>query len=409
MRIGLVVIRYGLDITGGAEFHCRMLAEQLSKKHEVTVLTTNIKFLDKPEMNFNEGLEPVNGIPVLRFVTNQSQEHSLALTEKESKISRKIRRLIHRLGLSKLIFSQFPIWKYKVESESKHLENHPFYSSTLLSYIKEFQDQFDKFIFFTYENPLTVFGSLIIPQKSILIPTAHMESMLFRSINTLVFSQVNHIAFNTESERKMCQDLFRSSLANNSIVGIGVNQIENKLNNIDLNEKFNIQAPYLLYCGRITAVKINNFMQYFLKLKKERKTDLQFVLTGERPAIVENHSDIIYTGFVSEEDKKLLMQKSLAIINPSLAESLSLLTLEALHLGKPVIGNRKCDVMVEHERKSGSVFCYDSFESFAAIIDYLQDPKTNFDTLKIKAQEYVHKHYNWDLVLSKFEEIFKES
>ncbi|WP_367332028.1 glycosyltransferase family 4 protein [Sphingobacterium multivorum] len=404
MKIGLITIRYGLDITGGAEFHCRMLAERLSAKHDVTVLTTTIKFLNKPAEDFTPGLEIIQGIPVTRFVTDKN-----SASEKKSKIARKIRRLIYRWGLAKPIFSLFPVWKFKVDDESTYLEGHPFYSSSLLNYIREFQHDFDKFIFFTYENPLTILGSLLVPQKSILIPTAHMESMLFRSINTLLFSKVNHIAFNTESEKEMCLEIFRNSLAKNTIVGIGVNQIDDLAAAAAISAKYQIKSPYLLYCGRITPVKINNFMAYFLKLKSEKQIDLQLVLTGENTMDVQQDPDIIYTGFVSEEEKKALMLQSFAIINPSLAESLSLLTLEALHLGKPVIGNKKCDVMVEHERKSGAVFCYDSFHSLSSIITYLQDPNTDKNIIAAKAKEYVSKYYNWDLVLSKFEHIFKES
>ncbi|MCW8312113.1 glycosyltransferase family 4 protein [Sphingobacterium sp. InxBP1] len=407
MRIGLVTIRYGLDITGGAEFHCRMLAERLAKRHEVTVLTTNIKVLNKTQENFDEGIEIVNNIPVLRFKTNGIKAPET--TEKKSKIARKLRRLIYRWGLSRPVFSMFPIWRYKVHQEARHLERHPFYSSDLLDYLKNHKDSFDKIIFFTYENPLTVFGCLMVPNKSILVPTAHLESMLFRSINTLVFSKVKHIAFNTQTEKEMCRKIFRNALAQNSVVGIGVNQIEDFGDGKCVFKKFNIRSPYLLYCGRITPVKINNFIHYFLRLKTEQMLNLQFVLTGENMMGIETHSDIIYTGFVSEEDKKKLMEQSFAIVNPSLAESLSLLTLEALQLGKPVIGNRRCHVMVEHEIKSGAVFCYDSFNSLKSIIQYLQNSNIESDAIEKKAKEYVNKYYNWDLVLSKFENIFKES
>lgn len=82
MKIGLITIRYGLDITGGAEFHCRMLAERLSAKHDVTVLTTNIKFLNKPSEDFTPGLEIIQGIPVMRFVTDKNSR-----SEKKSKIA----------------------------------------------------------------------------------------------------------------------------------------------------------------------------------------------------------------------------------------------------------------------------------------------------------------------------------
>lgn len=39
-KIAFVVQRYGLDVNGGAEYHCRLIAERMTKYFDVEVLTT---------------------------------------------------------------------------------------------------------------------------------------------------------------------------------------------------------------------------------------------------------------------------------------------------------------------------------------------------------------------------------
>src|SRR5207342_1871285 len=40
VKLACVVQRYGTEVTGGAEAHCRAIAERLAESHDVTVLTS---------------------------------------------------------------------------------------------------------------------------------------------------------------------------------------------------------------------------------------------------------------------------------------------------------------------------------------------------------------------------------
>ncbi len=67
MKLAFVIQRYGLEVNGGAELHCRWLAERLAQKHEVEVFTTCALDYLEWKNHFKPGTEIVNGIPVHRF------------------------------------------------------------------------------------------------------------------------------------------------------------------------------------------------------------------------------------------------------------------------------------------------------------------------------------------------------
>ena len=67
MKLAFVVQRYGAEIAGGSEGHCRELAERLSGRHDITVLTTCASDYVTWENAFPPGRTVENGVPVLRF------------------------------------------------------------------------------------------------------------------------------------------------------------------------------------------------------------------------------------------------------------------------------------------------------------------------------------------------------
>lgn len=110
---------------------------------------------------------------------------------------------------------------------------------------------------------------------------------------------------------------------------------------------------------------------------------------------------IIHMGFVQENIKQTLLRGAQALIMPSLYESLSLVTLESMLAGVPVIANGDCEVLKDHIEKSKAGFTFTSLSSFNTALDVLLLDNADLAVMKANGRKYVREHYNWTLVLDK--------
>lgn len=402
-KICFIILRYGDEVDGGAEKHCRMLAERLSGRYEVDILTT--KFIDYNTFTpfYTNDVDQLNGVRILRFNSidfdGQKRDH---LWKKALRFQ-KIRRNLFRLKSLKFISELFPSWKGMGEADLNYFKSHGSYSPAMLSYITNHHQDYKAIIGITYSQPNTFFGALIAPEKSILIPTLHEEREAFRPILTQLFSKVKHIAFNTEEERKLAYSIFGRNVANNSIVAVGV-EVAPPLNKEQLYRKFDLPENYLLYFGRVCNTKVRTLIPWFLRYKKKYPSDLKLVLTGRIFMNRVEHPDIIYTDFVSEEEKTALIENSKVVINPSQYESLSLLLLETMVLGKPILVNGKSEVMKEHCIRSKYAAQYYSSESdFQQKLYHILQTDTSLMTSM--SISYVEENYSWPLIIKKLTHI----
>ncbi len=406
-KITFVVGRYGLEINGGGEVHCRMLAERLAQDYEVEVLTTCINNYQTFEVFYNEGTEIINNVLVRRFKTEPFNPVMRSTAESKAKYARKIRRMVYRLKLSKL-FSLHPIWHFQEQKELAHLKTDGLYSPNLAEYLNTHYEDSKAIIIFSYYYPFPHFLNDAVYQKSILIPTAHYDGIIFRSTNSQLFNKVAYIGFNSEAEQNMCRKIFRQSIAKHGIISVGVDILPG-IPFEELKNKYHLPEKYLLYFGRVDKGKIGKLISYFLAYKNTYNDDLYLVLTGGSYMEAIVHPYIIYTGFVSEAEKTALIENANIVVNPSERESLSLLLLEAMQLGKTVLVTGKSEVLKNHCYNSN--FACDFYTNKTTFIKKLHTLYSHPEKLKEnvdKAKAYVEKNYDWDVIMNRLKKVISE-
>ena len=93
---------------------------------------------------------------------------------------------------------------------------------------------------------------------------------------------------------------------------------------------------------------------------------------------------------------------------PSKYESLSLVLLESLAAGTPVIVNGDCDVLKGQCKRSNAGLFYSSYMEFEAVLDYMLSHKETYDQMCRNGIEFVKKEYDWDGVTDKINQFIAQ-
>lgn len=407
--IAFFVMRYGEGINGGAEYHCKMLAERLVPYYNVEVLTTCVKNYITGENEYCSGNEELNDVLIRRFLTNPVEREREWEYAKEAKRALKLRRLLYKLRLLKPLSYLCPVWTYKTEMELKRMKCNVFYSTELFSYVKEHKNQYKAILTFSSDFPFLYYAALYAPERTIAIPTMHYTYDSFRSIQTFIFSKVAYIGFNTTAEQKLAKNLIGHPIAPNGIISVGIETPE-AADWGEVKRKYHLPDKYLLYVGRVDSGKLYRIIEYFLEYKKKyANSELKFVLVGGLFMKKVDHSDIIYTGFVSDNEKISIIQNATLVINPSHFESLSLILLEALYYKKAMLVYGGCAVLKEHCKKSGNAaLYYCKKRGFISQLHKLEcSDRLRFE-MGEKGRRYVEENYRWEVILGRLRDVIEK-
>ncbi len=407
-KIAFVVVRYGKDINGGAEYHCRMLAERLVDDYDVEVLTTGVKDYIKGGNDIADGIEVINRVLVRRFKVEPISDRSEWELLKKAKPVRRLRMFLYRIKLLRLFSYFVPVWNWQSNRELEAMKRSVFYSPQLHQFIEKHKEDYKAFIPITVDFVPFYYTAVLTGEKSIAIPTMHYAKVSFKASLTKAFSKFAYVGFNTEAEQKLGERIFGRALGKHGIISVGIESV-NPADWELTREKYSLPDKYLLYVGRIDKGKVNDIVTYFSKYKRKYKdSTLKLVMVGGIFDEITNASDVLYTGFVSDEEKVSIIQHADLVVNPSRYESLSLILLEALSLGKPMLVNGRCAVLKEHCKLShGAVDYYMNEKQFVSKLYKIETSLGLKEQMADLGRKYVEANYNWSLIMSRLKTVIE--
>lgn len=377
-KVCFVVQRYGLEVNGGAELHCRQLAEHLLPFCDVSVLTTKAIDYMTWKDEYSNNTDFINGIKILRFGVDKPRD-------------------IHQFNI---VNQRFYDSKHMTSYEEQNWINEqgPLVPG-LIRYLKQHKEDYDVFIFFTYLYYQTVMGVQEVKNKAIVIPTAHDEPFLRMKIFERVFRAPKAFFFNTDEERRLIHKKYYNHYVRDDLGGVGV-EVPERVDSQIFKEKYGLDN-YIVYVGRIDEGKnCKQLFEDFISYKKRFPTDLKLVMMGKEIIEVPKHEDFVSLGFVSDEDKFNGIAGAQLLVLPSRYESLSMVVLEAFSLDVPVLVNGECEVLKAHCVKGNAGLYYEGTEEFTSMLNYMLNHKDMLKQMGENGHKYVDAYYRWDSIVA---------
>lgn len=381
MKIAFVVQRYGLEVTGGAEFLCRLLAEHLAEDWNIEVFTTCAIDYISWRNEYPAGKDHVNSITVWRFPVDHPRD-----IKAFDQLTQKIYGCEHSR-----------------EEEERWMALQGPSSSPLLQALQERANGYDFFIFVTYLYAHTFYGLPRVKEKALLIPLAHDEPPLYLGIFDDLFLLPNGIIYSTPEEAELVGRRFNNHHIPSETIGVGVDPPK-EFNSLRFRDKYGLEEDFIIYVGRIDKSKgCQEMFDYFLRYQRETDKALKLFLMGNAVMPIPHHPNIIYLGQLPEGDKFDALQAAVVTIMPSLYESFSILLLESWLSRTPVIVNGKCAVLKGQCMRSNGGLYYNNYDEFRGSLERLLRDKELGGQLATGGESYVKENYSWPIIGKKYQ------
>ena len=379
MKLACVIHRFGADIAGGSESHCRLVAERLAATHDVTILTSSAKDHVTWRNAYPAGVSQEGPLRVVRFPVEQP-------------------RALHRfVEIDELVLSGRAS---PAEQEQWFTENGPLVPG-LIEHLRQHGTEYDRILFWAYRYYPTFIGLPVVADRALLVPTAEEDPLIRLEILGRFFTLPRGYIFLTPEEAELVAARSAGSLPPFCIVGSGLDPVSPRSDGGRL-ESLGIVEPFLLYLGRIDPNKgCDTLLRHFVRYQERDDPRVQLVMAGPANMEIPEHPLIKRLGLVDEAVRESLLSRASVLMVPSPFESLSLVLLEAWNHAVPALVNGRCRVLKGQARRANGALYYRRFDEFAACLDHLLTRPDIARQLGRQGLAYVDREYRWPQVMRK--------
>jgi glycosyltransferase involved in cell wall biosynthesis len=383
VKLACVVHRFGADIAGGSEGHCRLVAEHLASAHDVTILTTCARDHITWRNHYPDGESRVGLLRVLRFpVARERDLHPF-------------------IDLSDLLAAD----RASAEDEERWFRENGPDAPGLLAHLRANGREYDRVLFWAYRYADAYFGLPLVADRAVLLPTAEEDPLIHAEALTRFFALPRGFLFLTPEEEALVGARAPAAAAR-AVIGCGLDPATGPAD-VSLLERLEVRDPFIVYVGRVDpnkgcAALVRHFQRY-----ADGGRGVQLVMAGPASMPIPHHQLIRPLGFVGDEVREALLTRAKALVMPSPYESLSMVLLEAWNRALPALVNARCKVLRGQVRRANGGLHYGNAVEFAAGLDWLLDHPDDARQLGAQGLAYVDREYRWPTVMEKIEAILR--
>jgi glycosyltransferase involved in cell wall biosynthesis len=393
-----------------------MLAEHISRRHDVDVITTCARHAETWANEYPEGPDRVRGVRIRRF--------PVSVPRATSQLPQATARLLAEA--------------HSREDEVEWVKQCGPWSAALLEHVKQQQHVYDAVVFFSLSAATTVFGVPLAQGRSVLFPYLQLGPTLRLSLWRDVLTAPRALGLLSASERPLLRDYIGAAVAHDELVGIGIERSPQQSyprhqqdpsdtlvdedeapaeaeeatepplegRGVPFRRRHRLYGALALYGGRLEPDNgCQEMLDYFDTYASSPDATLGLVLMGVKMMRVADAPYLRQAGVLPDRERMVAYEAADVTIAPASSDLLAESVLESFAVGTPVVASARNAAAVEHCSKANAGLYYENRDEFVECLRLLATDASLRQKLGENGQRYIEQHYRWDAVVARLEHV----